>query len=58
MHHSKHVSHHLSSLDRFMADLVSKSGHFHPVFRTILVNVQDDCQCVKQASPVVAVLLR
>ena len=41
----------------FVADLVSKNDRFQPRFRTIVLKVQDDRQCVKHMSPMRAVLL-
>ena len=47
----------LSHPARSIANSVSKNGNFQPVFRTIVLKVQDDRQCVKWESPMQAVLL-
>ena len=46
-----------SHLARSMADLVSKNGRFGAVFRTIVLKVRDDRQCVKWAVPMRAIVL-
>ena len=50
-HHLKQIVRHFERSGRFMADLLSKHGHILPVFRTIVLKLQDDRQRVKQVSP-------